>query len=138
MSGEVNHLVQEGLVIHSSHDHVKISLTGAGCTACHNSLCMLGESKAKEIEVLLNGKTYTTGDQVLVKINPASGYKALALLYLIPFCLMMIVLVSVTQSGYTEEVAGVASLLILFPYFGMLFLLRKQIDDSCKFEIEKK
>jgi len=50
----------------------------------------------------------------------------------------MIVLVLVTQSGYTEEVAGVASLLILFPYFGMLFLLRKQLDDSCKFEIEKK
>ena len=139
MNESVNYLEQAGLVTDSKNGRIKISLTGSGCSACHNSLCMLGDSKAKEVEInALNENWLLAGDEVIVKINPSSGYKAVALLYILPFFLMLLSIFIVSQSGYNEGIAGLTSLLMLVPYFGLLFLFRKKLRSQCTIEVEKR
>jgi positive regulator of sigma E activity len=132
----MNYLEQAGIVTELQNGKVKISLTSSGCSACHKSLCMLGDSKAKEVDIPLKEHTLNIGDAVIVKINPGSGYKAVVLLYLLPFSLMILSLLLTSQLGYNEGVAGLTSLLILAPYFGALFLLRNWLSSQCTIEVE--
>jgi len=138
MNAETNYLEHIGLVTDSQNGRVRISLVGSGCSACHKSLCMLGDSKAKEVEITAKDNWYKSGDEVIVKINPASGYKAVALLYLVPFILMIITLSGMSRLGYHEGVAGLASLLILAPYYGILHLLKNSLRSQCSIEVEKR
>jgi len=138
MTHETNYLEHEGLVTDAQQGRVKITLVGSGCSACHHSLCMLGDSKAKEVEVLTRDILFQPGDEVVVKINPASGYRAVLLLYLSPFLFMLLTLVFMVQSGYPEGLSGLASLLVLVPYFGTLYLLRKKLGSHCHLEVVKR
>ena len=138
MTRDTNYLEHAGLVTDAQQGKVKIVLVGSGCSACHNSLCMLGDSKAKEVEVISKDLLFQSGDQVVVKINPASGYRAVLLLYVSPFLLMLLTLVFMAQSGYPEGLSGIASLLVLVPYFGTLYLLRKKLGSHCHIEVVKR
>jgi positive regulator of sigma E activity len=138
MSNEEHYLEHVGLVTDSQNGRIKISLVGSGCSACHKSLCMLGDSKAKEVEITENQNRFKSGDEVIVKINPASGYKAVALLYFIPFILMVLALVGMSRLGYHEGLAGLTSLLILIPYYGMIYLLKNSLSSQCSIDVEKR
>ena len=133
-----NYLEHAGIVTDSQNGRIKISLTGSGCSACHKSLCMLGDSKAKEVEIPMKENRLRIGDTVIVKINPASGYKAVLLLYVLPFCLMILTLLSASGLGYNEGMAGLTSLLILVPYFSLLFLMKKWLSSQCTIDVETK
>lgn len=137
MTRDSNYLEHIGLVTDTQQGRVKIALVGSGCSACHNSLCMLGDSKAKEVEVLTNESLFQSGDEVVVKINPASGYRAVLLLYVSPFLVVLLTLVFMMQLGYPEGLTGITSLLVLMPYFGILYLLRKKLGSHCKIEVVK-
>jgi positive regulator of sigma E activity len=138
MNSEGHYLEQVGLVTDFQNGRIKISLLGSGCSACHKSLCMLGDSKAKEVEIAVNEKRFLAGDEVIVKINPASGYKAVALLYLLPFILMTLSVAGMSRLGYHEGIAGLTSLLILVPYYGMIYLLKNNLRSQCSIEVEKR
>lgn len=136
MSAEAQYLEHVGLVTDTQNGRVTISLIGSGCSACHKSLCMLGDSKAKEVEIPSNTNEFKAGDEVIVKINPASGYKAVTLLYLVPFTLMMFALVLMSRFG--EGMAGLTALLILVPYFSFLYLMKARVGSQCKIDVEKR
>lgn len=137
MKEEVRYLEHVGLVTDTLNGRLKISLVGAGCSACHKSLCLLGDSKAKEVEIA-NEHGFKAGDEVIVKINPASGYKAVALLYLVPFLLMIFSLIAMSRLGYNEGIAGLTSLLILVPYYGMIYLQKNNLRSQCSIDVEKR
>lgn len=136
MTERADYLEHVGLVTDTRNGHITISLVGSGCSACHKSLCMLGDSKAKEVIIPSNTNELRAGDEVIVKINPASGYKAVTLLYLIPFTLMMLSLVFMSRFG--EGMAGLSALLILVPYFSFLYLIRANVSRQCKIDVEKR
>jgi positive regulator of sigma E activity len=127
-----------GFVTSSLNGRLKIALTGSGCSACHHSLCMLGDSKAKELEVTATNSAFLVGEEVLIRVNPASAYLGLVLLYLLPFLLLVGLLIGFLQMGYTESIAGSISLASLVPYFLLLFLFRKQLATQCRVNIIKK
>lgn len=138
MKETANYLEQVGIVTDTRNGRVKISLTGSGCSACHKSLCMLGESKAKEVELSFRENWLKSGDEVIVRINPASGYTAVILLYVVPFALMIVSLLVMLRWGFNEGIAGLTSLLILVPYFGLLFLLKNKLSSQCTVDVEKR
>jgi sigma-E factor negative regulatory protein RseC len=138
MTSEEQHIENIGFVTESRNGHVKVSLLGGGCTSCHNSLCMLGESKAKELDLEIRNELFRAGDEVVVKINPSSGYKAVMLFYLLPFFIMITALWFVIRLGYNEGIAGLASITLLVPYFGILYLFRNKLRSQCKIDIEKR
>lgn len=136
MTDRADYLEHAGVVTGSQNGKVKISLTGSGCSACHKSLCLLGDSKAKEVEIPVQEHRLQVGDSVIVKINPGSGYKAVVLLYLLPFFFMVLTLLLTSKLGYPEGMAGVTSLLILVPYFSLLFLMKKWLSSQCSIDVE--
>ena len=138
MSDTVKYLEHVGIVTDAQNGRVKISLTGSGCSACHKSLCMLGESKAKEVDIPVKRNYFKSGDEVIVKINPSSGYTAVILLYLVPFVLMILSLSLTLHWGYSEGIGGLTSLLILVPYFYFLFLQKNKLRSHCTIELEKR
>jgi positive regulator of sigma E activity len=133
------YLQHNGLVTDFVNNKVKITLTEvSGCSSCHNSLCMLGESKAKQIEVPINDRTYSLGDKVVVRIKPSSGYLALFLLYLVPFGLMVATMFVLFNLNYNEGIAGLGALLILAPHYGVLYLTQKYFQKQCEFQLINK
>lgn len=138
MSHSVNYLEHIGLVTDSSNSRLKISLVGSGCSACHKSLCMLGESKAKEVEIPVQENSFRAGDEVIVRINPESGYRAVTLLYFMPFLLMLLALIVMLSAGYNEGISGLTSLFVLVPYFGLLYIIRNKLGTRCKMEAVKR
>jgi sigma-E factor negative regulatory protein RseC len=139
MSNRADYIEQSGLVIANTNGNMKVTIVGnGGCSACHNSLCMLGDSKSKELEVTMKNALFQIGEEVLIRINPTSAYLGLILLYLLPFLLLVGLLIGLLQAGYPESVAGVFSLVSLLPYFLFLFLLRKQLATQCRVNIVKK
>ena len=136
---EVAHYLEHvGLVTDSQNGRIRISLIGSGCSACHKSLCLLGDSKAKEVEISSSLTDFKSGDEVIVKINPASGYKAVTLLYILPFIMMILSLTGVSRLGYNEGIAGLTSLLILIPYYSMIYLLKSNLKNHCSIVVEKR
>ena len=138
MSEVKEHIEQIGWVKAVEGARIKILLSGSGCSACHNSLCMLGDSKAKELDILINSQSFQIGEEVLVKINTSSGYKAVMLLYVIPFLLMISFLWFSIQLGFNEGAAGLSAILILVPYFGILYLIRKTLGSQCTIDVTKR
>lgn len=98
---------------------------------------MLGDSNAKEVELPAGKSDLKIGDEVQVRINPSSGYKAVAFLYLLPFLLMVCSLLLLLRIGYSEGTSGLISLLVLIPYFGIIFLFRKQLGSQCRIDVVK-
>jgi positive regulator of sigma E activity len=135
MSEANQYIEQIGLVKSTEGGRVKIVLSESGCSACHNSLCMLGESKAKELDVMLKGQSFKIGEEVVVKINPSSGHKAVAILYILPFLLMVGFMWLAIRVGYNEGIAGLSAILILLPYFGLVYMLRKSLGSQCTIDV---
>ncbi|MCA6366019.1 MAG: SoxR reducing system RseC family protein [Cytophagales bacterium] len=139
MSNRADYIEQSGLVIATTNGKMKVTIVGnSGCSACHNSLCMLGDSKSKELEVTMKNALFQIGEEVLIRINPTSAYLGLILLYLLPFLLLVGLLIGFLQMGYAESIAGTISLGSLVPYFLFLFLFRKQLATQCRVNIIKK
>jgi sigma-E factor negative regulatory protein RseC len=138
VSENTNYLEHRGLVTDCHNGRLKISLLGSGCSACHKSLCMLGDSKAKEVEIHSPDASFITGEEVLVRINSSSGYKAVFLLYLLPFLLMLISIIVMQNVGYHESISGVISLFILIPYFLVVYSFRKRIASQCHIDVIKR
>ncbi|MEK6782296.1 MAG: SoxR reducing system RseC family protein [Bacteroidota bacterium] len=134
-----SHMEQPGLVIFKSPGMMKVAILGnTGCSACHNSLCMLGNSEAKQLEVKVEDNLFEVGESVIIKINSSSGYKGVLWLYMVPFLLMMLMLTTALMLGYTEVIAGVLSLFILAPYYLILFAFQKRLAIQCRMSIIKK
>lgn len=136
---ESTYIETTGLVTSCHYDRVTILLSGSsGCASCHNSLCMLGESQSKYVEVPAGSNSFFPGDEVLVRVRPASAYAAMLWLYGIPFLLVMVTLMVMLGLGHPESIAGIASLLILVPYFIIFYSVRKHSGKTCQLEVIKK
>lgn len=108
-----------------------------GCSACHRSLCVLGDPGPKQVEVPQAMERFRVGDQVLVQIAPSAGYMALWWLYLFPFLLMITTLGGVMAWQHQEGWAGLAAMSILIPYYSLLYLTRGKWRKPCEFTVLK-
>lgn len=115
---------------------ISLSETG-GCSACHRSLCVLGEAGPRQVDVPLSREPFRVGDPVLVQIAPSAGYAALFWLYLFPFLLMIAALGGMMAWQHNEAWAGLAALVILFPYYFLLYVSRRNWRKPCEFTVLK-
>ena len=81
--------------------------------------------------------TFHVGDPVRVIIDAKVGYRALALGMAFPLVLLVSVMVLVLMLGGTEGMAALSGLASLIPYYYILFLMRKKIQRSVSFLVEK-
>ncbi len=131
----INH---EGIIEKIENDvaHVKIDSRSA-CAACNaKGGCGAADQEEKFLDIPLGDNSYNIGELVQVQVEKRLGFRAVALGYVYPFILLMIVLVTLTVAGVNEMTAGALALLSLLPYYLVLYLVRKRIESTFTFRIK--
>ncbi len=136
---EQPYIETEGLVTECTGNRVKVLLTGnAACSGCHTSLCMQADPKSRYVEVQMSIPSLQAGDEVMVRVKPSSAYQAALWLYGLPFVFILTVLILLTDFGWPEHVAGLASMGILVPYYIGLYMIRKMVSRPCTVDVLKR
>lgn len=116
--------------------YVKI-LSASACASCQaKGACYLAESAEKIIEVKkVPQMEYTPGKSVEVIMTRATGTKAVILAYLIPLVLVVLSLFILIYSGIDEGISALIALLILVPYYFVLYLIRDKLRRDFEFSV---
>lgn len=133
-SGIINHL---GIVQRNEDNHVIIRISSASaCSGCHaEGSCSLSGKEDKIVEVH-GSYEVNQGDQVTVMMKQSMGFSALFLGYVIPVIAVFVMLIILSLVNASELISGTISLAVLIPYYSILFLFRKRINEKFKFTIK--
>jgi sigma-E factor negative regulatory protein RseC len=112
-------------------------LQKTSCASCElTGVCSSSESSIKEVEVPIKQLNYQQGDHVNIVFTRSEGFMALFIGYVLPFIVMVTTMSVAKVIGYDDLVAGLASLLILIPYYGSLFFLKNKIRALFEFRLD--
>ena len=130
---------QQGIVESTDDGVVSIKISQvSACSACHSkTVCALFGTGEKIIDITDNTGNYQRGDRVGISISQSMGTKAIMLGYFIPFLLIMVTLIVLTNSGINEWKTGLLSLAILIPYYGLLYVFRHKLRNHFIFKLNK-
>lgn len=127
-----------GFISKINSDSVIVTLEqNIHCDSCRaKSSCGISDSNTKEIEVLDSSDSFKINEQVDVILKKVLGLKAVFWAYVFPFILMFSTLI-IASVFWKEWIAGVLSLLILIPYYLVLYLLKNTLKSAFKILILK-
>ena len=128
----------EGVVSKITNDVVTISLKGnINCEGCKaKAACGVSESNDKEIEVSYSEQPLKLNENVEVLLSKNLGLKAVFWAYVFPFIIMLTVLL-IASTQFKEWIAGLLSIVVLIPYYLMLYVLRSTFKKAFKLSILK-
>ena len=112
-------------------------ISNSACSECHASAtCTMMDRKTKMIE--LNAESgYEIGETVLIEIANEQGLRAVLIGYFLPFIFMILMMVVVFYIFQNELLAGMASILILIPYYAVLFFLKNKLKKQFQFRLKR-
>ena len=127
-------------IIHRIEDGriwVKIQPQSA-CGSCHSkSYCGMAEVAEKIVQAKVMGnRTLKVGQEVIISLKKSSGYRALFLGYLLPFIVVLSSLVITLSLTGNEALAAILSVLLVIPYYYLLYQKRETIKSSFRFFIK--
>ncbi len=123
--------------INNQHLVVKI-ISQTACAACHaKGACTSSDQSEKEIEIRQFDGEFSIGEEVLIIATSEQGYKAIFYAYILPLFILVMNLLILLSIIKDEALAALGSILLLSPYFLILFLLRNRIKSSFNFTIKK-
>jgi positive regulator of sigma E activity len=135
-SGHSKTFCHKGIVQKTENKSVLVSITAqTACSGCHaEGGCTLSGQEDKIIEVtgVYNVKP---GDEVTVLMKQQTGYTAVLLAYIIPLATIIFSLIIFIMLKMSELTAGLLSITMLIPYFAILFLFRKRINERFIFTL---
>jgi len=138
--------VKESIVTHSgmvqniSDGRALVSIIAkSACISCQiKGSCSLSDVEEKIIEVDLykDDKDIKVGAQVTVEMKESLGTWAVLLGYVFPFLLVFISLVIFTFIGLDEGLAGLFSVLVLAPYYIIMYLSSRFLRKRFTYRIQ--
>jgi positive regulator of sigma E activity len=130
---------QKGIIESVNANRITVRIDrGSACGHCSaQGLCNLAESTEQIIEVNNSTQLFAVGEWVQVTMSRSMGNKAILLGYFIPFVLLISTLLILSAYGLPDWTAGLVSLLILIPYFIILYLFRERLRRTFSFSIHK-
>jgi len=132
-------ICHSGIIKSIDNQHIVITvLSQAACVSCHaKGACSSSDIQEKEIEITKWQGEYTPGERVEIISNESQGFRAVFLAYVLPLVLMVTVLVFVSNATDNEVIAAFGALIILTSYYFILYIYRKKLMKSLKFDIRK-
>ena len=129
----------QGIIDHIEGEVARVKIISqSACASCHaKGVCGASDQEEKFLDVPSRGMTFTIGEKVNVMVARRLGLKAVAMGYVYPFILLMVVLFSLSAAGMSELKAGLFGLGSLLPYYLGLFLIRKRVASTFTFSIQK-
>lgn len=138
MSNKIRH---EGIIeaIDEGCIHVRIHQSSA-CSACKVAAhCNAAETKEKRIDVYdTHSSQYQVGQSVTLATTSHVGLMASLYAYAIPLVLMVGTIIIAMMLTGDEVKAACIGMLVLLPYYLVIYLLRGRIRGQVFFEIESK
>ena len=132
----INHL---GVVesIQDSLLSVKIIQTSA-CAACDaKGHCSSADSKDKIIDIIDDkASLYKVGEQVMVIGKTSMGMKAVTMAFIYPFVILIVTLFLCMAWLENELYAALVSLLVLVPYYCILWFNKSRLKQQFSFTIK--
>ena len=132
------YIKHKGIVIDKSSPTqyaVKI-LQQSACATCHAaSLCSASESKEKIIDAFSHDDI-PMGTEVTVYGEASMGYKALTWAVITPLIIVLVALLLTSHYIDSELISGIIALIMLIPYYGILAMMRKKLQQTFVFYIK--
>ena len=136
MSGSINH---NGVIekIDGGTVYVRI-IQQSACSGCHaKSMCTASESKAKVIEVPDNSGKFHVNEEVQLCGRSSLGLQAVLLAFIFPLIIVFATIVTGTSMQWEETTCGLTGLLLLVPYYCILYFLRDKLKKRFIFTLKK-
>ena len=129
----------EGTIREVKDGKVVVSfIAQSACAHCQlKGVCSAADMADKEVEVDQGGLSVRPGEKVNIVLARSLGMRALAYGYLIPFVILMVTLFGLYEATGNEIISGISALLVLVPYYFLLYLLRERIHRQFRFMIRK-
>ena len=127
----------DGYISKIENNRAIVTLNGnINCEACHaKGSCGMAETEAKQIEVEVS-QPLQLHDNVEVFLGKSLGLKAVFWAYVVPFILLISTLI-VANQFFKEWIAGLLSLVVLIPYYVLLFVFRNSFKKAFKISVLK-
>ena len=94
------------------------------------------EEKIIEVDLYEHDEEIKVGGQVVVEMKESLGTWAVLLGYVFPFLVVFISLVVFTLIGMDEGLAGLFSVLILAPYYIIMYLSRQFLRKRFTYRLQ--
>jgi sigma-E factor negative regulatory protein RseC len=110
----------------------------SACSSCHaKGACSASDKDEKFIEAEVTDTTFKIGDQVNLIGESSMGLFAVLIAFVIPFLLIIISLFILRSYTTNEALSGTIALGVLVPYFIILSLFNKKLQNKLKFTVER-
>lgn len=110
----------------------------SACSGCHaQNMCGASESKVKIIEVADSSGRFHINEEVKLCGRSSLGLQAVLLAFVLPLILVVTAIVTGTSMQWEETTSGLTGLLLLVPYYCILYLLRDRLKRQFIFTLKK-
>ena len=133
-----DNITHDGLISHMTNDVITVMIVSkASCASCQVAgACSASDVEEKNVDIKRSlNDNYNVGDKVVVMMDQSLGTWAVMFGYVFPFLVLLIGLIVFTQLLDSEGVAGLLALSLLAPYYLILYLSRKQMENTFQFKI---
>ena len=109
----------------------------SGCASCEvKGACTVSDVEEKVVNVSTpNADSYRIGQMITIEMSQSLGTWAVLLGYVFPFLVLFLGLILFINLGLDQGLAGVFSLLLLVPYYSVLYLLRDYFSTRFTYNI---
>ncbi|NNG10417.1 MAG: SoxR reducing system RseC family protein [Arenibacter sp.] len=135
---ETNAFIHSGVVSEINGRSIVVSLDkNVHCESCSaKGACGVSDSASKEVEIIDYEGSIKLNESVKVVLQKKLGQKAVFWAYIFPFLLMLITLIT-TSLFFAEWIAGLMSLLILIPYYLVVYANNNYFKKTFKISIQR-
>lgn len=137
MSESINH---NGIIekIDGNTVFVRI-IQQSACSGCHaQSMCSASEKKEKIIEVNDNNPgRFHVNEKVTLCGQSSLGLQAVFLAFVLPLIVVVAAIVAGSGLQWDETTSGLTGLLLLVPYYSILYFLREKLKRKFIFTLKK-
>ncbi len=136
MSQKIEHT---GIVTHIDGTKIQVQIVQlSACSSCHaKGACSASDIDEKRIDAETTDTTLKIGDQVQLIGESSMGLFAVLIAFIIPFLLILISLLILRSYTTNEALSGIIALGVLVPYFIILSLFNKKLQNKLKFTVQK-
>jgi sigma-E factor negative regulatory protein RseC len=132
-------IIHPGIIESINEDKVFVKiLSKSACSSCHaKEVCTIANVEEKIIEAENDpGGRWKPGDEVMVRMEESLGRKAVLIGYVLPLAVLLISIIVFLLLLKHQGLAALLSILMLVPYYFVLYLFRKRLRKEFIFRIQ--
>lgn len=133
-------ILHEGKILELTPEYTTVQImVSSACSACHaKNLCGVADGEEKIIMLPSDPLTvYEVGETVNVVTSRSMGAKAVWISYVIPLCILLILILSLLPLVGNELYCGLIGIGGVLLYYFFIWLFRKKLEKEFVFSIEK-